>query len=347
MTGAGRAARAVFLLGAALSHPSSIWADSGWDCYRWPTTTIKYTLSATSPYSQYYVEEAVTDHDSWHNLTAVKFAQGTGGAIFRSGRYGHTGWLGMATLQVQGCTILSAETKLNRTYLDDAAQIDVAKRTACHEIGHVTGLGHNVSPQSCLRFGGSAPHSPGILDRNTLSVRYDHIRVLGFLGLPWTRPPVRTLTHATWKDVFDTPEQLAEAVDAVVVVRSTGMRLGRIARGDVDGAPAQFLVHSFSVLAVTKGDFRVGDHLLVEALSPGPATPGLRQVAAAPGYRPGSEYLIFVNRQPDSLFYYVVGDQGAFEVADGRLRSVDWDGADPLATALEGRPLDRVLSDLR
>ena len=162
----------MFALGMFLSAAPGVGAGHSWGCYKWPTANLTYNITATSPYNTYYSQETRTDSNSWHNYTVVNFNSGSG-VQMQSGRYGYTGWLGLATISVSGCTIQSATTKLNRTYLDGAGYTpDKRKRVACHEVGHSTGLNHNSSSTSCLKSGGSAQSKPNGHDRDQLDIIY-------------------------------------------------------------------------------------------------------------------------------------------------------------------------------
>jgi hypothetical protein len=60
-----------------------------------------------------------------------------------NGSYGRNGWLGLATIRVNGSHITSGTAKMNDTYLLSGAYSDTAKQhVMCQEIGHDFGLGH-------------------------------------------------------------------------------------------------------------------------------------------------------------------------------------------------------------
>jgi hypothetical protein len=163
----------MFVVGLVLSRTPAVTASHQWGCYKWLTPSLTYTNQAQSPYSTYYTQETRTDGDSWHNYTVINFtAAGNGNLKEQSGHYGQNGWLGLTQIQVQSCRIVSATSKLNRTYLDNGYSTDARKRVACHEVGHATGLNHNPSSSSCLKTGGSAPSRPNSHDTVQLDAMY-------------------------------------------------------------------------------------------------------------------------------------------------------------------------------
>lgn len=84
--------------------------------------------------------------------------------------YGATGWVGQTvrTLNAAQTYYASAYIALNETYGGTQAQ---RWNTACHEIGHVLGLDHNVSTSSCLYYSRTSQLYPNG-DDFTLLERY-------------------------------------------------------------------------------------------------------------------------------------------------------------------------------
>ncbi|MGP3979687.1 matrixin family metalloprotease [Streptomyces sp. KR80] len=67
-----------------------------------------------------------------------------------SGNYGATGWTGLTNYSYNSSRYLvdgSVSMKLNDHYGGSAAE---HRNTACHEAGHVLGLGHSTSTTSCM-----------------------------------------------------------------------------------------------------------------------------------------------------------------------------------------------------
>jgi hypothetical protein len=84
--------------------------------------------------------------------------------------YGASGWTGQTSRTVNSSNhITSATTKLNDYYRGTAAQ---HRNTACHEMGHVLGLDHNKSSNSCLYAARTSVQVPDNNDFSLLEIYY-------------------------------------------------------------------------------------------------------------------------------------------------------------------------------
>lgn len=133
--------------------------------------------------------------------------------------------------------------------------------------------------------------------------------------------------HTAWKDIYAEPGDQIRGVDAVVVARLASKSPGRIAFSDDPSDAVPFELNHFVVEQGFKG-VRAGQTITVERV--GGAIDGQHVSLDADGgeYKEGERYLLFVNRQPESSFYYLVNDQGRYAVnAEGQLRPVSSEGA--------------------
>lgn len=141
--------------------------------------------------------------------------------------------------------------------------------------------------------------------------------------------------HTAWKDTFQAPGQMIRSVDAVVVARHTGTSPGRVAFSDNPEDAVPFELNHFVIEQGMKG-LAHGTTLTVERVG-GDANGETVFLDADGGpYTPGQQYVLFVNKQPESSFYYVVNDEGRFNVEGGRLASASEGG---VAGAMRGMGL--------
>jgi hypothetical protein len=88
--------------------------------------------------------------DSWYRwFTSGCPGNGTHCVNVYDRDYGSTGWYGRAVITYNSSTdtIDSAYVQLNDHYSGTAAE---HRDTACQELGHTLGLGHNTSTSSCM-----------------------------------------------------------------------------------------------------------------------------------------------------------------------------------------------------
>jgi hypothetical protein len=88
-----------------------------------------------------------------------------------SKNYGATGWTGLTsrTLYAAQTYYTNATTELNDYYGGTETQ---KWNTACHELGHVLGLDHNISTTSCLYYARISTKYPNADDFNLLERYY-------------------------------------------------------------------------------------------------------------------------------------------------------------------------------
>lgn len=143
--------------------------------------------------------------------------------------------------------------------------------------------------------------------------------------------------HTAWKDVYTEPGEQIRGVDGIVVARLVGKSPGRVAVSDGATDAVPFELNHFEVEQGFKG-VRAGQTITVERV--GGEIDGQRVFLDADGgeYTEGERYLLFVNRQPESSFYYLVNDEGRYAVnAEGQLRPVTSGGE--VAAQLAGMSL--------
>lgn len=151
-----------------------------------------------------------------------------------------------------------------------------------------------------------------------------------------------------WKDVFDDLSGMTRQVDAVVLARATGVQEGRVAVSESGEDSVAFELVEFETLRPIK-HLRPGETFLLERATE-TEVDGKSLFLDGDGgpFEVGARYLLFLQEQPGTGYYFQVNDQGRFRVSAGRLHPVVPD--DPVAQTLDGRSvadaLDLVKSQL-
>lgn len=158
--------------------------------------------------------------------------------------------------------------------------------------------------------------------------------------------PSDVITRAVWKDIFDTPAALAQGVDAIALVTAESTEPGRLAEGDNDSGPTAFVLNHFTVNEAVKGDLAAGERITVEQTAETHADGSVVGIDSDGGaYTPGQQYLLFLQRQPGTEYWYVVSYQGRYNIDGGRLVGVH--AHDAVVTALQFTPLSEALTTVR
>ena len=235
-------------------------ADHSWGGYHWARTSNPFTLKVGDNVSSAwdaYLDEAIYDWSLASVLDLTKVAGGTRARQCRptagrieacSDRYGSTGWLGIASIWLNGSHITQATTKVNDTYFNTATYNTPAWRrlVMCQEIAHDFGLDHqdeafdNPNLGSCMDYtstpeGPPSNEHPNTHDFDQLESIYAHLDTSTTVGnstLPSTMPP------AMGQIDFDSPGQWGR------LVRSS--RNGRVQIFEADfGRGHRVITHVF------------------------------------------------------------------------------------------------------
>ena len=218
---------AVVLVGTAL-------ATNSWNGYHWARTSNPFTLKTGDNVSatwDAYLDEAISDWSASSVLDLTKVAGQAKGKNCRptsgrieacSGRYGNTGWLGIAQIWVTGGThITQASTRVNDTYFDTPTYNTPPWRrlVMCQEIAHDFGLDHqdedfsNPNLGSCMDYtndpdGPPSNEHPSTHDFDMLEEIYAHLDSSSTIGsttssLPGNAPPFSEASRANGSHYVD------------------------------------------------------------------------------------------------------------------------------------------------
>jgi hypothetical protein len=168
-----------------------------WGGYHWARTANPFTLSVGDNVSSEWDGVLNTSLSDWTKSTVLNLSKTGGGATNKrckgpSGRvevcnakYGNNGWLGVASISVQGGHITAGNVKLNDTYFSTPTYNTTAWRNlvSCQEIGHTLGLDHqdedfnNPPLGTCMDYTSdpSPNQHPNAHDYDELEEIYAHL----------------------------------------------------------------------------------------------------------------------------------------------------------------------------
>src|SRR3990167_10378507 len=143
------------------------YADHSWGNYHWARTVNPFTLKLGDNVSSAWDAYLATASADWSSSTTVDTAVVSGATNPRncravsgrievcSGKYGNNGWLGLASIWVNGDHIVQGTAKLNDTYFNTAKYNKSAWRSLvmCQEIAHGFGLDHQDDKFNNLNLG--------------------------------------------------------------------------------------------------------------------------------------------------------------------------------------------------
>lgn len=192
-TKAGTVVIALLLVGVGA------YAAHSWNTYHWGRTANPFTLELGDNVSSAwdaYLAEASNDWSLSSVLDTAVVAGGTdpkkckptsGRVEICSRKYGFNGWLGVATIWVDGNHILKGTVKLNDSYFSTATYNTPPWRrlVMCQEVGHTFGLDHqdeifsNPNLGTCMDYtndpdGPLSNEHPNAHDYEQLEAIYAH-----------------------------------------------------------------------------------------------------------------------------------------------------------------------------
>ena len=155
---------------------------------------------------------------------------------------------------------------------------------------------------------------------------------------PHAKSAVPRSGKAHWADHYNSLEQMMADVDAIVLARHVAGMPGRVEDSPED--PLPFTNNRFLTIRAVKGN--VGSSFIVEQT--GGDLAGVEYSIDDGGpYAPGDHYLLFLKRQPDTGYFYLVNPQGRFHNEGGRLKAVV---RDAVTARLHGKAEEEALGVL-
>jgi len=159
----------VVLLGALSSSAS---ANHSWGSYHWARKTSSFTLKLGNNLTSAWNTFLQTTSTDWSTSTVLdttvvaglsnpKTCKATLGRVqVCNSKYGNNGWLGIASIWINGSHITQGTAKLNDTYFNTSTYNKPAWRNLvmCQEVAHTFGLDHqdenfsNANLGTCMDY---------------------------------------------------------------------------------------------------------------------------------------------------------------------------------------------------
>ena len=180
---------------AALAMPAL--ANHSWAGYHWARTANPFTVKLGDNVDAKWDSYLVTTNSDWSASTVLDTAIVAGSTTGKrcnatAGRvevcnaaYGNRGWLGIASISLNGTHITQGTVKLNDSYFDTPQYNTPAWRNvvSCQEVGHTLGLDHqdevftNPDLNTCMDYSNNpVPNQhPNAHDYEQLLTIYQHL----------------------------------------------------------------------------------------------------------------------------------------------------------------------------
>jgi len=186
----------------AVAPPAN--AAHSWSGYHWARTANPFTLklgdNVTSVWDSYlgttsadWTVSTVLDTTIVPGSTTPKKCAATAGMVqVCNAAYGQRGWLGIASININGSHITQGTVKVNDTYFSTVKYNTPAWRNVvmCQEVGHTLGLDHqdenftNPDLNTCMDYSNdpNPNQHPNAHDYNQLVSIYSHLDTTTTVG---------------------------------------------------------------------------------------------------------------------------------------------------------------------
>ncbi len=168
---------------------------------------------------------------------------------------------------------------------------------------------------------------------------------LAVVTAPWVRSLLASPPglQAHWAKHYETLGQMVRDADAIVVARVMGTRPGRSMSTSQGAAVLPFTLVDLRVERAVRGS--VAALLTLEQTGGFDGERTIYIDGDGGPYDRGEQVLLFLKKQPESGYYYLVNPQGRFAVENGILRAAS--PSDPVAQRLDARGLDEAIGLIR
>jgi hypothetical protein len=219
------AATAAAIATLAFNAPAAH-ANHSWGGYHWARTANPFTIKLGDNLGSTWKSYLSTASSDWSTSavldTTVVTGQSNSSCKATTGRvevcnstYGSTGWLGVASISVNGSHITSGTVKLNDTYFNTSTYNTAAWRqlVTCQEVGHTFGLDHqdtnfnNANLNTCMDYTNSPASNthPNAHDYDELATIYAHLDSSSTVGVTAGAVPQVGKSRASWGQRVSAP----------------------------------------------------------------------------------------------------------------------------------------------
>ena len=204
------------LVGLCLAlFPAVASANHSWNGYHWARQSNPLTVKLGNDLDSTWSPILSTTSSDWTASSVLNTTIVAGGTTGRRCRatlgqvevcnasYGSTGWLGIASISVNGSHITQGTVKLNDTYFNTAQYNTTPWRNlvSCQEVGHTLGLDHqdtdfnNANLGTCMDYTNdpSTNQHPNSHDYSELVTIYSHLDSTTTVKLLGSIPPAMSL----------------------------------------------------------------------------------------------------------------------------------------------------------
>ncbi len=230
---------AVAIVLSAGAFAAIAYANHSWGGYHWARTANPFTIKLGNNVSAIWNENLVTASTDWSvssvlDTTIVagqsrRNCQPTNGRVEVCNKtYGYNGWLGVASLWINGSHITQGTVKVNDTYFNNSPYNTPAWKqfVMCQEVGHTFGLDHqdvnfsNTNLGTCMdytndpdgtRYGQPNNLHPNAHDYDELGLIYTHLDTITTIG--------QTVSQLRGNDELRGNDDAAEANNGGTVLR--------------------------------------------------------------------------------------------------------------------------------
>jgi hypothetical protein len=234
-------------------------ANHSWNGYHWARTANPLVLRANGSLTGPWATHVNTALSDWAQSSVLDFSPATyvpvsvspkrcapiaGQVLVCNETYGQRGWLGIASIWLNGNHITQATTKLNDTYFNMPQYNTAGWRqfVACQEIGHDFGLDHqdegfsNVNLGTCMDYTNDPARNDGKGD-NLHPNKHDYDELVTiYTHLDTTN--TATLSSATNFGIREVGKPVPQPDDGA---GNTMAEWGRAVRFDRRGRPDMFV----------------------------------------------------------------------------------------------------------